>query len=445
MSRFIGILGIILIFGLAFLLSNNRKAINYKTIGVGFLLQVFFAVFIFKIPLGEKLFMAIGLFIRKLLVFAKEGGTFVFGGLMSDKFTQIFTGSGGSIFALQLISSMILMMILVNMLYYYGIMQRVVAVLGKGMNKIMDVSGAEALSNVASSFVGQVVAQIMIKPYLANLTRSELLASMSGSMACISGSIMPIYIAMGIPAQYLLASSVMAAPGALVISKIIYPETNTPETSKDFKLSVSKRHRTHANVFDAISSGASEGMKVAINVVAMILALVALVAMIDWFLAGIGTLVVRYLHFNLLSIGMDLTHLSLKMILGKIFAIFAIFMGVPLKEATTVGGLMGTKLVLNEMVAYMDLTSPTLHLSAKSFLISSFALCSFGNFGSIAILLGGIGELAPNQRKNLARLGVRALICGTLTCYMSASIVGILFNWFWNNVNISNNFYILNF
>lgn len=427
MSRFIGILGIIFIFGLAYLMSNNRKAINYKTVGMGFLLQVLFAVFVFKVPLGQKLFMAIGLFIQKLLVFAKQGGQFVFGGLMSDKFGEFFI-QGGSVFALQLICSMVFMMILVNMLYYYGIMQRVVAVLGKGMNKLLDVSGAEALSNVASAFVGQIVAQIMIKPYLANLTRSELLASMAGSLACISGATMPIYIAMGIPAQYLLASSIMAAPGALVISKIVYPEVNVPETSKDFKISVSKRHRTHINVFDAISSGASEGMKVAINVVAMILALVALVAMIDWFLAGFGSLVVKYLHFNLTCIGMDLSHLSLNMILGKIFAIFAALMGVPLKEATTVGGLMGTKLVLNEMVAYMDLTNPAVHLSAKSFLIASFALCSFGNLGSIAILLGGIGELAPNQRKNLARLGVRALICGTLTCYMSAAIVGIIFN-----------------
>lgn len=424
MSRFIGIFGIILIFGLAYLMSNNKKAINYKTVGFGFLLQVLLAVFIFKVPLGQKMFMAIGMFIQKLLVFAKQGGEFVFGGLMNVKFGEIFAGHGGSIFALQLVASTVFMMILVNILYHYGIMQRVVAVLGKGMNKLLDVSGAEALSNVASAFVGQIVAQIMIKPYLANLTRSELLASMSGSLACISGSIMPIYIGMGIPAEYILASSVMAAPGALVISKIVYPETGEPETSKDFKLSFSKRNRQHVNVFDAISSGASEGMKVAINVIAMILALVALVAMIDWFLGGLGNFIVKYLHINFAAF--DLTQLSMKMILGKIFALFAIAMGVPVAEATTVGGLMGTKLVLNEMVAYMDLTSPETVLSAKSFLIASFALCSFGNFGSIAILLGGIGELAPNQRKNLARLGVRALICGTLTCYMSAAIAGII-------------------
>lgn len=288
MSRFIGFLGIIIIFALAYLMSNNRKAINYKTIGVGFLLQVLFAVFIFKVPLGQKIFMAIGLFIQKLLVFAKQGGEFVFGGLMNAKFGEIFAGHGGSIFALQLISSTIFMMILVNILYHYGIMQRVVAVLGKGMNKLLGVSGAEALSNVASAFVGQIVAQIMIKPYLPNLTRSELLASMSGSLACISGSIMPIYMGMGVPPEFILASSVMAAPGALVISKIVYPETGEPETSKDFKLTFSKRNRQHVNVFDAIASGASEGMKVAINVVAMILALVALVAMIDWLLGGIG-------------------------------------------------------------------------------------------------------------------------------------------------------------
>ena len=422
MSRLVGIIGILLIFALSYLMSNNKKAINYKTVGMGFLLQVTLAVFIFKIPLGQKMFMAIGLFIQKLITFAKQGGDFVFGGLMSADFTKLF----GSVFALQFISSMIFMMILVNILYHYGIMQKVVAVLGKGMNKIMDVSGAEALSNVASAFVGQIVAQVMIKPYLANLTRSELLASMSGSLACISGSIMPIYIAMGIPAQYILASSVMAAPGALVISKIVFPETGVPETSKEIKLSFSKRTRQHVNIFDAISAGAADGMKVGINVIAMILALVALVAMIDWFLGGFGNFVVKYLHINFVHF--DLTTLSLKMILGKIFALFAITMGVPLKEATAVGGLMGTKLVLNEMVAYMDLTNPAMNLSPKAFLIASFALCSFGNFGSIAILLGGIGELAPNQRKNLARLGVRALICGTLTCYMSASIVGILFN-----------------
>ena len=419
MDRLFGILGILLIFGIAYLMSNNRKAINYKTIGTGFALQILIAVFIFKVPIGKTIFLNLGLFIQKILDFAKEGGAFVFGPLMHDeKFTSVF-GTGTQVFALQLIASLIFMMILVNILYYYGIMQRIVPLLGKAMNKLMSVSGAEALSNVASSFVGQISAQIMIRPYLEKLTRSELLASMTGSMACISMATMPIYIAMGIPAQYLLASVFMAAPGALVISKIVYPETGTPETSEDIKITYSRRRRQYINVFDAISAGASEGMKVAINVIAMILALVAVVAMIDWVLGGVGTFIVKYLHINFATF--DLNTLSLKLILGKIFAIFAYFMGVPMSEATTVGSLMGTKLVLNEMVAYFDMTHLSTVLSPKSFLIASFALCSFGNFGSIAIQLGGIGELAPNQRKNLARLGVRALICGTLTCYMSAN------------------------
>jgi len=426
MNRFFGIFGIIIIFLIAYAMSNNRKAINYKTVGIGFALQVGLALFVFKFPLGRALFMGLGNFIQKILDFAKEGGSFVFGALVDNAKLHTIFGTGSQIFALQLIGSLIFMMILVNILYYYGIMQRIVPIFGKAMNKLMDVSGAEALSNVASSFVGQISAQIMIRPYLAKLTRSELLASMAGSMACISAATMPIYIGLGIPAQYLLASSIMAAPGALVISKIIYPETHTPETSENFTLTYSKRRKPYINLFDAISAGASEGMKVAINVVAMILALVALVAMVDWFLGGLGAFIVKYLHINFACF--DLTQLSLKMILGKIFAFFAFFMGVPLSEATTVGSLMGTKLVLNEMVAYVDLTTLPQQLSAKSYLIASFALCSFGNFGSIAIQLGGIGELAPNQRKNLARLGVRALIAGTLTCYMSAAIVGILFN-----------------
>ncbi len=424
MERFFGIFGIIFIFLIAFLMSNNRKAINYKTIITGFLLQIGLAVFIFKVPIGRTIFMTLGVFITKILDFAKEGGSFVFGPLMnSEKLSGIF-GAGSHVFALQLIASLIFMMILVNILYYYGIMQRIVPILGKAMNKIMSVSGAEALSNVASSFVGQIAAQIMIRPYLAKLTRSELLASMTGSMACISAATMPIYIGLGIPAQYLLAASIMAAPGALVISKIVYPETGTPETSEDIKIHFSKRRRPYTNLFDAISQGASEGMKVAINVVAMILALVALVAFVDWVLGGIGNFIVNYAHINFT--GFDLSQLSLKMILGKVFAGFAYLMGVPGNEITTVGSLMGTKLVLNEMVAYVDLTSLPQTLSDKSFVIACVALCSFGNFGSIAIQLGGIGELAPNQRKNLARLGVRALICGTLTGYMSAAIAGIL-------------------
>ena len=421
MERFTGIIRIIAIFLICYALSNNKKAINYKTIGIGFLLQISLAIFIFKVPLGQKMFLLIGEFIRKILEFAYEGGSFVFGPLLNNTRLAELFGSNYSIFAMQLICSTIFMMVLVNILYYYGIMQRVVATLGKGMNKIMRVSGAEALSNVASAFVGQIVAQIMIKPYLEKLTRSELLASMAGSMACISGAIMPIYISMGIPANYILASSVMAVPGALILAKIIYPETGEPETRDNIRIS---KRRTFANVFDSISSGASEGMKVAINVIAMILALVALVAFIDWTLGLTGKFLYNYIpgctHLSFLP------ELSLKFILGKVFGIFAIIIGVPLQDASTIGALLGTKIVLNEMVAYVQLTQIVNSIDPKSFMLASFALCSFGNFGSIAIQIGGIGELAPNQKKNLARLGLRALICGTLSCYLSAAIVGVL-------------------
>lgn len=429
MSRLIGIIGIIFILGLAYLMSNNKRAINLKTIGVGFALQIAFAFFIFKFPIGKRIFMALGMFVKKILDFANDGGSFVFGPLMDKVKLALVWGSDANIFALQLIASLIFMMILVNILYYYGIMQRIIPVFGKAMNKIMNVSGAEALSNVASAFVGQVSAQIMIRPYLEKLTRSELLASMAGSLACVSGATMPIYIGMNIEPLYILASSVMAVPGAFVISKIIYPETKIPETSEDFSINYNKRKKPYINVFDAISSGASDGMKVALNVIAMILALIALVAMIDWFLGLIGGCIIKLFHISSGAVGFyALSNLSLKYILGKIFAVFAFLIGVPLHEATAVGGVMGTKLVLNEMVGFFDLNQ--LHmagLSEKSWLIGTFALCNFANLGSVAILLGGIGELAPNQRKNLARLGVRALICGTLTGYLSAAIVGILF------------------
>jgi len=297
MERFVGLIGIVVIFLIAFLMSNNKKAINYKTVIIGFLLQLFFAWFILKFELGKQIFDLIGKFITKILNFAYEGGNFVFGPLIDKALMTDIFGKGSLILALEFICSIIFMMVLVNILYYYGIMQRVVAVLGKAMNKIMKVSGAEALSNVASAFVGQIVAQIMIKPYLEKLTRSELLASMAGSMACISGAIMPIYIGMGIPAKYILASSIMAVPGALILAKIIYPETGTPETGDNIKIS---RRRTFINVFDAISNGAGEGMKVAINVTAMLLALVALVAFIDWILGLICLIPIIFRGLNFL-------------------------------------------------------------------------------------------------------------------------------------------------
>ena len=418
---FIGILAMLLI---AFFMSSNKKAINYKTVGVGLLLQFFLAVFILKFEPGKLIFEYIGKFVEKILDFANEGSNFVFGPLSnSPEILKEIFGEKAFIFALNLIPALIFMMILVNILYYYGIMQRVVAFFGKIVNKLMDVSGAEALSNVASSFVGQVVAQIMIKPYLPNLTRSEILASMTGSMACLSGGLIAVYAGLGIPPQYMLAACIMAAPGALVVSKIIYPETLEPQTKNDFKI---KQRRTDVNVLDAISKGASDGMKVGLNVIAMLIALIALIALIDYFLGKVGSLMYNCLHLTSPVWGMDIQHLSVKMIFGKIFSVFALLIGIPFEEVTTVGSLLGTKFVLNEAIAFTDLTMIKDIISEKSFIITTFALSGFANFSSVAIQISGIGEIAPNQRKNLARMGIRALIGGTLTSYISACMAAIL-------------------
>jgi CNT family concentrative nucleoside transporter len=296
------------------------------------------------------------------------------------------------------------------MLYHVGLMQRVVSFIAGGVYRLMGVSGAEALSNVASAFVGQVEAQIMIKPYLQRMTRSELMASMSGSFACIAGGVMAVYISLGVPAPYLIAASLMAAPGALVISKIVYPETERSETGGSIRIAVGKNH---ANLLDAIAAGAGEGLKVGLNVVAMLIGFIALVALFDYLLGRVGMV------FNF-------PELSFNYILGKLFSVFAWAMGVPAGDVEAAGALMGTKMVINEFVAYLDLIKIKDTLSPKTMIITSFALCGFANFSSIAIQVGGIGELAPERRADLARLGFRALICGTLASYLSATFAGIL-------------------
>lgn len=423
MERFFGLTGIIIIFLIAFLMSNNKKKINLKTVGMGFLLQIFLAIFVLKVPLGQMFFGAIGKFISKILDFSMVGAQFVFGPLADNtKLADVF-GSGSIVFAITLIATTVLMTVIVNILYYYHIMQKVIAVLSKAMYKIMDVSGAEAFSNVASSFVGQIMAQIMIKPYLPNLTRSEMLASMAGSMACISGGVMALYVGMGIPAEYLLAASIMAAPGALIMTKIVYPETLESQTKGEVKLS---KRKTAVNLVDTIAKGAGDGFSVAIKVVGVLLAFVALIAMLNWIFAKFGLFLYNRFDLSLAFLGLDIQNLTLTSIVGKIFSIFAYFMGVPLQDITAVGGMLGTKFIANEMLGYVDLVAVKDIIANKSFVIASVALCGFGNLSSIAIQIGGIGELAPNQRKNLSRLGFKALVCGTMASYMSACIIGIL-------------------
>ena len=422
-SRFSGIFGIIIILGICYFMSNNRKKINLKTVGVGLLLQFALAVFVLKVPLGKTIIEFLSGAIRKLLIFSDAGADFVFGFLSSadEVLDNTFFDGASFLFAIKLVATVIFILAIVNILYYFGIMQKVVAFFAKIMYKLMDVSGIEALSNVASAFVGQVEAQIMVRPYLASATKSELLASMTGSMACIAGGVMALYIAMGVPAEFLLAASIMAAPGALVVSKIVYPEVEESKTKNEVKIKI---RRTHVNLIDSIAHAASDGMKVSLNVIAMLIALLSLIAMADYVLAKIGLFLFNTCHIHLSFI--DLTNLSLKSILGIFFSFFAFIVGTPPSDIMNVGGLMGEKFVLNEFIAYTDLIALKDVLSQKAIVISSFALCGFANFGSIAIQIGGIGELAPSRRRDLARLGIRALICGTLASYISAAMAGIL-------------------
>lgn len=411
MDRLIGLIGFGLILGIAFALSNNRKAINYRTVGMGLLLQFGLAVFILRTEIGHTLFHWLGDKVQKLLSFADKGAEFVFGPLVNSPLMVEAFGQGNDfIFFFKVIPTIIFVAVLVNMLYHLGIMQRIVSVIAQIVFKLMRVSGAEALSNVASAFVGQVEAQMMIKPYLKNMTRSELMASMSGSFACIAGGVMAVYISLGIPAPYLIAASLMAAPGALAISKIVFPETEKSETSGMVRIKIEKNH---VNLLDAIASGASEGLRIGLQVVAMLIGFIALIAFLDFILGWTGGL------FNF-------PELSFNYVLGKLFSIFAWTMGVPSQDIETAGALMGTKMVVNEFVAYLDLVKLKDDIHPKTLVIASFALCGFANFSSIAIQVGGIGELAPSRRSDLAWLGIRALICGTLANYMSATIAGML-------------------
>lgn len=425
MDRFTGLFGLVLIFGIAFLMSNNRKAINYRLVITGIILQVGTAFFVLKVPIGQLIFEKIGFGIQKLLDSSMEGARFVFGFLANGEILNSLVGPGNSfIFVFTLIPTIIFVCVLVAIGYHIGLLQRIVAVIARGVYWVMRVSGSEALSNVSSAFVGQVEAQILIRPYISGMTMSELLASMSGSMACIAGGVLAVYVAMGVPASYLLAASLMAAPGALVISKIVYPETQESETKGRVKLEVK---RTHVNLMDAIAHGASDGMRISINVIAMLIGMIALIALVDALLGWIGHLVAMT-GLSLNAIGWNLQDLRLKDILGSVFSLFAWAMGVPWKEAHTVGSLMGTKLVINEFVAYSDL-SPMIaakSLSPKALVIASFALCGFANFSSVAIQIGGIGELAPNRRRDLARLGITAMVCGTLASYVSATFAGMM-------------------
>lgn len=420
MERLHGLFGIVLILGLAFLASNNRKAINKRLVLSGLFLQTLIAVLVLKVPPITRFFQMLGKGMEKIEHYSRQGASFVYGGIGATQGdgSVVDYAAGGFVFAFNITATIILVCVLVAILYHIGFMQRVVAIIAKGMHWVMRVSGAEALSNVASAFVGQVEAQVMIRPYLKGMTRSELLASMSGSLACIAGGILIVYANMGAAAGMdlapkLITASLMAAPGALVISKIVFPETERSETMGTVKLEVKS---TYTNVIDAIGHGAGDGFKIAMNVIAMLIGFIALIALIDGILGWVGHL------FN------PEFHLSLNWIFGKLFTPFAWAMGVPADDINNVATLLGQKLTINEFVAFKNLTDKTVPiLSEKGLLIVSFAICGFANFSSVGMQIGGIGALAPERRTDLAQLGLKALFCGTLASYLSATIAGIVY------------------
>lgn len=398
-----GLLGIITVFAIAILFSTNRKAIKLQTILGGLAIQFIFAFIVLKWELGREMLKRLSLGVTEIVNYANEGVNFLFGGLFQAE-------NIGFVFAFQVLTVIIFFSSLISVLYYLGIMQWVIKILGGGLAKILGTSKAESLSAAANIFVGQTEAPLIIKPYISKMTQSELFAVMVGGLASVAGSVLIGYSLMGVPLEYLLAASFMAAPAGLILAKLMIPETEETETSDDLEM---ENDTESANVIDAAARGASVGLSLALNVGAMLLAFIALIALLNGLLGAIGGL------FNF-------DNLTLEGILGFVFAPLAFAIGVPWAEAVTAGSFIGQKLILNEFVAYASFAPQINELTPKTAAIISFALCGFANVSSMGILLGGLGNLAPNRRSDIARLGVRAVVAGMLASLLSAAIAGML-------------------
>lgn len=404
MDRFISLLGLLAMVGFAFLLSTDRKRINWRTVISGILLQVLLGVLILKTDLGMAGAAKAKDFFKAIIDYTNVGTDFVWGKLGNPK--QL----GGFVFATMVLPTIIFMSSLMSILYHIGVMQYVVKGAAWIMEKVMKTSGAESLSAAANIFVGQTEAPLVVKPYVDKMTNSELMSLMTGGMATVAGGVLAAYVGFGIDAGHLLVASFMSAPAALVCAKLMVPETETPLTEGEVKVEMPK---TSVNLVDAAANGAAEGLKLALNVGAMLLAFVALIGMLNGIMGFIGG------YFGNGS-------LTVETILGYVFAPVAFIMGVPWAESVTVGALLGKKMVVNEFVAYIDLAAVKDKLSPRSVTISTYALCGFANFSSIAIQLGGIGTMAPSRRTDLAKLGIKSLIGGTIACFMTATIAGLL-------------------
>jgi CNT family concentrative nucleoside transporter len=403
--------GAAVILGIAYAGSTNRRAINWTTVAWGIGLQVLFALVVLKTAAGQRVFATLGDAITKLLGFAGVGAAFVFGPLGSGTvWGRVMTGALGAeggqyavIFAFQVLPTIIFIAALFAILYYFGVMQLVVRFFAMIMHRVMRASGAESLNVAASIFMGQTEAPLTIRPYLPEMTESELMTVMTSGMAHISGGIMAAYILFGVEAKHLLTAVIMTAPGTIMMAKMLVPETEMPKTMGSVRLVV---EQTDVNVIDAAGRGTGEGLHLALNVGAMLISFLALIALVNSLLG--------------------LVHLSLEQMFGWLFAPVAWAMGVPWRDAPRIGNLLGTRMALNEFVAYSKLGPMKGSIDPKSFTIATFALCGFANFSSIGIQIGGIGALAPNRRHDLARLGLRAMFAGTLANFMTATIAGFL-------------------
>jgi CNT family concentrative nucleoside transporter len=411
LTRVQPVAGLAVILVLAYCISSARHAIDYRTVGWGLALQFLFAIVVLKTTAGQLVFKTAGAYITKLLDFAYVGSSFVFGPLGNRDvwpriMTQVLGQEGGqyaNVFAFMVLPTIIFIAALFAMLYYFGVMQLIVRVFAVVMRRFMRASGAESLNVAASIFMGQTEAPLTIRPFLPRMTESELMTVMTAGMAHISGGVMAAYIIFGAKAEHLLTAVIMTAPGTLMMAKLFVPETGQPETMGTVKLDVEK---TDVNVIDAIGRGTGEGLHLALNVGAMLISFLALVALLNAILGVVG--------------------LSMQQILGYAFAPIAWSLGVPWVDAPTVGNLLGTRMVLNEFVAYSQLGPLQATLNPKSFTIATFALCGFANFSSIGIQIGGIGALAPERRHDLARLGLRAMLAGTFANFLTATIAGML-------------------
>jgi CNT family concentrative nucleoside transporter len=403
-SRLTGIFGILVILAIAIALSHNRKQIRWRVVAWGLALQVLFAIFVLRIPIGQQLFRTLGSFVTAILNYSYVGSQFVFGELGKPN------SSLGIIFAFQILPAIIFVSALFAIMYYLGIMQVIVRAFAVLMSRVMGASGAESLNVAASIFMGQTEAPLTIRPFLPRMTRSELMTVMTSGMAHISGSIMVAYIAFGIEARHLLTAVIMTAPGTIMMAKLFEPETEVPETYGKVKLDMPKQD---VNLLEAAARGTSEGLNLMLNVIAMLVSFVALVALLN---GGFGA-VHRYAEWF---------PPNLQTVLGWVFRPIAWAMGVPWHDSGTIGSLLGTRMVLNEFIAYAQLGPLKEQLDPRSFTIASFALAGFANFSSVGIQLGGIGALVPERKRDLAQLGIRAMLAGTLANFLSATIAGIL-------------------